>query len=34
MQLGNATHVNVESYRIGLGFTWHFDRPQAARDLG
>ena len=33
-QLGNATHVNVESYWIGLGFTWHFDRPQAARDPG
>ncbi len=33
-QLGNATHVNIESYWIGLGFTWHFDRPQVARDPG
>ena len=33
-QLGNATRVNIESYWIGLGFTWHFDRPQVARDPG
>lgn len=24
--LGDATYVSVESYWIGLGFTWHFDR--------
>ena len=33
-QLGNATRVNIESYWIGLGFTWHFDQPQVARDPG
>ena len=33
-QLGDATHVNVASYWIGLGFTWHFDRPQAAKAPG
>jgi long-chain fatty acid transport protein len=26
-QLGRSTTVNVASYWIGLGFTWHFDRP-------
>ena len=25
--LGRETYVSVESYWIGLGFTWHFDRP-------
>lgn len=30
-QLGSATRVNVASYWLGLGFTWHFDRSQAAR---
>jgi long-chain fatty acid transport protein len=25
--LGDATYVSVESYWIGVGFTWHFDRP-------
>lgn len=29
--LGAATYVSVESYWIGLGLTWHFDRPPAAR---
>ncbi|MCE9629890.1 MAG: outer membrane protein transport protein [Planctomycetia bacterium] len=29
--LGDATYVSVESYWIGLGFTWHFDRPPASR---
>ncbi len=29
--LGDATYVSVESYWIGLGFTWHFDRPPAGR---
>ena len=29
--LGSATYVSVESYWIGLGLTWHFDRPPAAR---
>lgn len=29
--LGDATYVSVESYWIGLGFTWHFDRPAAGR---
>ncbi|MFM7185526.1 MAG: OmpP1/FadL family transporter [Planctomycetota bacterium] len=28
-QLGDATYVSVESYWIGLGLTWHFDRPRA-----
>jgi long-chain fatty acid transport protein len=27
--LGSATYVSVESYWIGVGFTWHFDRPPA-----
>jgi hypothetical protein len=26
-QLGSSTFVDVASYWIGLGFTWHFDRP-------
>jgi long-chain fatty acid transport protein len=30
--LGDATYVSVESYWIGLGFTWHFDRsPGSSR---
>jgi long-chain fatty acid transport protein len=30
--LGDATYVSVESYWIGLGFTWHFDRsPVSSR---
>lgn len=30
--LGNATYVSVESYWIGLGLTWHFDRlPVSSR---
>jgi long-chain fatty acid transport protein len=29
--LGAATYVSVESYWIGLGLTWRFDRPPAAR---
>ena len=29
--LGDATYVSVESYWIGIGFTWHFDRPTAGR---
>ncbi len=28
--LGDATTVGVASYWIGVGFTWHFDRAQAA----
>jgi long-chain fatty acid transport protein len=27
--LGEATYVSVTSYWIGLGLTWHFDRPAA-----
>lgn len=27
--LGNSTRVDVCSYWIGVGFTWHFDRTQA-----
>jgi long-chain fatty acid transport protein len=26
--LGDATRVDISSYWIGLGLTWHFDRPQ------
>lgn len=26
--LGNATRVDICSYWAGVGFTWHFDRPQ------
>lgn len=29
--LSDATYVSIESYWIGLGFTWHFDRPLASR---
>lgn len=29
--LGDATYVSVESYWIGVGFTWHFDRPSASQ---
>jgi hypothetical protein len=25
--LGNFTTVNVASYWLGVGFTWHFDPP-------
>jgi long-chain fatty acid transport protein len=28
--LGDATYVSVESYWIGIGLTWHFDRPPAS----
>jgi hypothetical protein len=26
--LGDATRIDISSYWIGLGLTWHFDRPQ------
>jgi hypothetical protein len=33
--LGRETYVSVESYWIGLGFTWHFDRsPLRSRQAG
>lgn len=28
--LGDATRVDISSYWIGIGFTWHFDRRQAS----
>jgi hypothetical protein len=28
--LGGSTYVSVESSWIGLGFTWHFDRPSVS----
>jgi hypothetical protein len=34
-QLGRSTSVNVASYWVGLGFTWHFDRlPAGDRSSG
>ncbi len=32
--LGDATYVSVESYWIGIGLTWHFDRPPASGRRG
>jgi long-chain fatty acid transport protein len=29
-ELGDSTFVNVASYWLGVGFTWHFDRPRTA----
>ena len=26
--LGNSTRVDISSYWVGIGFTWHFDRPE------
>ena len=32
--LGSSTYVAVESYWIGLGLTWHFDRSPRPRAAG
>jgi long-chain fatty acid transport protein len=32
--LGDATTVRVASYWLGVGFTWHFDRPPEGRRAG
>jgi long-chain fatty acid transport protein len=32
--LGDATTVRVASYWLGVGFTWHFDRPPEGRGAG
>lgn len=33
-ELGDTTSVNVASYWLGVGFTWHFDRPRMAGRSG
>ena len=31
VSVGSATYVGVESYWLGVGSTWHFDRPTTRR---